>query len=142
MFSKLSNRTKLCTPGITTSFISSTKATGESIMVCATGSECMWPHSHRVKDPASFRYGDVVEVGFAMIAYRSFSQEAGERYKCHLVMRSLTLLDSSIATVSSRVATLTAKLTLFTGSSHCQCIQQTNENGGAEKRGSNQAFTG
>ncbi|KAJ7200412.1 hypothetical protein GGX14DRAFT_400754 [Mycena pura] len=52
---------------------------------------------HRVKDPASFRTGDVVEVGFAMVAYRNFLAETGEHYKCYLVMRSLTLLDLSVA---------------------------------------------
>ncbi|KAJ7434439.1 hypothetical protein B0H11DRAFT_1938646 [Mycena galericulata] len=49
-----------------------------------------------VKDPASFRIGDIVELGFALIAYRTAQKEGAPRYICKLVMRTLTLLDTSL----------------------------------------------
>ncbi|KAJ7483126.1 hypothetical protein B0H11DRAFT_1914865 [Mycena galericulata] len=50
-----------------------------------------------IKDPAGFRAGDVVELGFAIVAYRMIQKDAPEKYVCRLVMRTLTLLDTSLA---------------------------------------------
>ncbi|KAJ7503886.1 hypothetical protein B0H11DRAFT_1905770 [Mycena galericulata] len=50
-----------------------------------------------IKDPAGFRAGDVVELGFAIITYRVIQKDAPEKYVCRLVMRTLTLLDTSLA---------------------------------------------
>ncbi|KAJ7431339.1 hypothetical protein B0H11DRAFT_1941894 [Mycena galericulata] len=50
-----------------------------------------------IKDPAGFRAGDVVELGFAIIAYRVIQKDTPEKYVCRLVMQTLTLLDTSLA---------------------------------------------
>ncbi|KAJ7503916.1 hypothetical protein B0H11DRAFT_1905803 [Mycena galericulata] len=50
-----------------------------------------------IKDPAGFRASDVVELGFAIFAYRMIQKDAPEKYVCRLVMRTLTLLDTSLA---------------------------------------------
>ncbi|KAJ7909895.1 hypothetical protein B0H13DRAFT_1877304 [Mycena leptocephala] len=48
------------------------------------------------KDPAGFRAGDLVEMGFAMIAYRSMA-DGKTTYTCKLVLRSLILLDRKLS---------------------------------------------
>ncbi|KAJ7508022.1 hypothetical protein B0H11DRAFT_1902335 [Mycena galericulata] len=52
-----------------------------------------------LKDPAGFRIGDIVELGFALVAYRMPQKEGAPRYICKLVMRTLTLLDTSLTKV-------------------------------------------
>ncbi|KAJ7444424.1 hypothetical protein B0H11DRAFT_2250105 [Mycena galericulata] len=42
------------------------------------------------------RIGDIVELGFALVAYRMPQKEGAPRYICKLVMRTLTLLDTSL----------------------------------------------
>ncbi|KAJ7930311.1 hypothetical protein B0H13DRAFT_1858942 [Mycena leptocephala] len=50
----------------------------------------------RPKDPSNFRAGDIVEMDFAIAAYRTI--RAGEKttYACRLVLRTLTLLSSAV----------------------------------------------
>ncbi|KAJ7826674.1 hypothetical protein B0H14DRAFT_2595681 [Mycena olivaceomarginata] len=48
------------------------------------------------KDPAGFREGDIVQVGFAVIAYKTKSHNEMAKYTCKLVLRTLTLLVPSM----------------------------------------------
>ncbi|KAJ7083517.1 hypothetical protein C8R43DRAFT_1142700 [Mycena crocata] len=49
------------------------------------------------KDPQGFRAGDIVQVGFAVVAYRTQSKDDSPKYVCKLVMRTLTLLDTTLS---------------------------------------------
>ncbi|KAF7316321.1 hypothetical protein MIND_00150900 [Mycena indigotica] len=51
-----------------------------------------------VKDPSSFAVGDLIQLGFAMHAYRMFDVEAGPSFVIKLVLRSLLYLDTPSAT--------------------------------------------
>ncbi|KAJ7442961.1 hypothetical protein FB451DRAFT_1376795 [Mycena latifolia] len=50
------------------------------------------------KDPATFRSGDVVEMGFAIVAFKQ-AMRGGDpnKHVCKLVLRTLTVLDSSLS---------------------------------------------
>ncbi|KAF7294678.1 hypothetical protein MIND_01004800 [Mycena indigotica] len=54
-----------------------------------------------LRDPTAFKFKDVVEVGFTLHTYRTFSPDLGPRYKCKVVLRSLIHLD---AMFSKRIA--------------------------------------
>ncbi|KAJ7785425.1 hypothetical protein B0H14DRAFT_3506931 [Mycena olivaceomarginata] len=45
------------------------------------------------KDPSTFQRGDIVEMGFAFVAWKIPRRQSGPSYTCKLVMRSLTFLD-------------------------------------------------
>ncbi|KAJ7738204.1 hypothetical protein B0H14DRAFT_3516092 [Mycena olivaceomarginata] len=45
------------------------------------------------KDPATFKSGDIVEMGFAFVAWRKGKHSIGPEYSCKLVMRTLTFID-------------------------------------------------
>lgn len=53
------------------------------------------------KDPAAFRKGDIVELGFSVVAYRTHIKDNASHYICKLVTRSLTLLDDTASKVST-----------------------------------------
>ncbi|KAJ7939193.1 hypothetical protein B0H13DRAFT_2300946 [Mycena leptocephala] len=48
------------------------------------------------KDPAGFREGDIVQLGFAVVAYRTHVEDNAPHYTCKLVTRLLTLLDNNV----------------------------------------------
>ncbi|KAJ6452349.1 hypothetical protein C8R47DRAFT_1083765 [Mycena vitilis] len=47
------------------------------------------------KDPATFREGDIVQLGFAVIAYQTQWKSDNPKYVFKLVMRTLTLVDNT-----------------------------------------------
>ncbi|KAJ7711527.1 hypothetical protein B0H14DRAFT_2645707 [Mycena olivaceomarginata] len=49
-----------------------------------------------IKDPAGFREGDIVQLGFAVVAYRTYVEDNIPHYVCKLVTHTLTLLDNSV----------------------------------------------
>ncbi|KAJ7603714.1 hypothetical protein B0H17DRAFT_1154649 [Mycena rosella] len=49
------------------------------------------------KDPAGFRVGDIVEMGFALVAFRQASRNKDDKQICMLVLRTLTFLHDSFA---------------------------------------------
>ncbi|KAJ7469730.1 hypothetical protein FB451DRAFT_1176969 [Mycena latifolia] len=66
------------------------------------------------KDPASFRIGDVVEMGFAITAFRQAIRGEPDKHVCKPVLRTLTLLDATLSkdAFKARVAaSLTSKIT-------------------------------
>ncbi|KAJ7430744.1 hypothetical protein FB451DRAFT_1198705 [Mycena latifolia] len=48
------------------------------------------------KDPATFRSGDIVEMGFALVAFRQSIHGESEKHVCKPVLRTLALLDTSL----------------------------------------------
>ncbi|KAK6977313.1 hypothetical protein R3P38DRAFT_3237449 [Favolaschia claudopus] len=46
------------------------------------------------KSPACFQVGDVVEVGYSFVAWRTGKRSEGLKYTCALVLRSLALLEN------------------------------------------------
>src|ERR1700761_311466 len=52
------------------------------------------------KAPAVFRRGDIVELGFSVVAYRTHVKDNASHYICKLVTRTLTLLDDTVSKVS------------------------------------------
>ncbi|KAJ7049094.1 hypothetical protein C8F01DRAFT_1266023 [Mycena amicta] len=55
-------------------------------------------------DPAVFVQGDIVEVGFAIHAFRAHSSETGPYYLAKLVMRSVMLLDQRFSKAPNAAA--------------------------------------
>ncbi|KAJ7760887.1 hypothetical protein DFH07DRAFT_957417 [Mycena maculata] len=53
------------------------------------------------KDPAGFRQGDIVEMGFAIVAYRTSKAGEGLKYTCKLALRTLTFLDATLTKASN-----------------------------------------
>ncbi|KAJ7493920.1 hypothetical protein FB451DRAFT_1551214 [Mycena latifolia] len=50
------------------------------------------------KDPATFHSGDVVEMGFAIVAFKQVMRGGDpDKHVCKLVLRTLTVLDSSLS---------------------------------------------
>ncbi|KAF8183530.1 hypothetical protein K438DRAFT_1975005 [Mycena galopus ATCC 62051] len=47
------------------------------------------------KDPATFRTGDIVEMGFAFTAWKLPKSDVGPKYTSRLVLRSLTYVDGT-----------------------------------------------
>ncbi|KAJ7802563.1 hypothetical protein B0H14DRAFT_3488338 [Mycena olivaceomarginata] len=45
------------------------------------------------KDPGTFKTGDIVEMGFAMVAWKRQGKHTGPDWSCMLVLRTLTFLD-------------------------------------------------
>ncbi|KAJ7306331.1 hypothetical protein DFH08DRAFT_824780 [Mycena albidolilacea] len=45
------------------------------------------------KDPSSFKTGDIVEMGFALVAWKKQGKVVGPEWSCMLVLRTLTFLD-------------------------------------------------
>jgi hypothetical protein len=60
------------------------------------------------KDPATFKSGDIVEMGFAFVAWRKGKHSIGPEYSCKLVLRTLTFIDGKYTKVSTRTCTLAA----------------------------------
>ncbi|KAF7311966.1 hypothetical protein MIND_00208300 [Mycena indigotica] len=50
-----------------------------------------------IRDPTAFKKKDVIEVGFTLQTYRTFSPELGPHYKCEVVLRSLVNLDGTFS---------------------------------------------
>ncbi|KAJ7667050.1 hypothetical protein B0H17DRAFT_1143028 [Mycena rosella] len=48
-------------------------------------------------NPGSFNVGDIVEIGFASVAFKQPVRGEEDKHICKLVVRTLTLLDDSIA---------------------------------------------
>ncbi|KAJ7621805.1 hypothetical protein B0H17DRAFT_1151749 [Mycena rosella] len=55
------------------------------------------PKKHAIKNPGGFRVGDIVEMGFALIASRQPNRGEEDKQICKLVLRTLTLLDNPTA---------------------------------------------
>ncbi|KAJ7480559.1 hypothetical protein FB451DRAFT_1365053 [Mycena latifolia] len=50
------------------------------------------------KDPATFCSGDVVEMGFAIVAFKQAMRGGDpDKHVCKLILRTLTVLDSSLS---------------------------------------------
>ncbi|KAJ6516652.1 hypothetical protein C8R47DRAFT_1268091 [Mycena vitilis] len=49
------------------------------------------------KDLATFHEGDIVQLGFAVIAYQTQWKSDNPKYVCKLVMRTLTLVDNTMS---------------------------------------------
>ncbi|KAJ7826397.1 hypothetical protein B0H14DRAFT_3874045 [Mycena olivaceomarginata] len=45
------------------------------------------------KDPATFKSGDIVEMGFAFVAWRKGKHSDGPEHNCKLVLRTLTFIE-------------------------------------------------
>ncbi|KAJ7321332.1 hypothetical protein DFH08DRAFT_662266, partial [Mycena albidolilacea] len=45
------------------------------------------------KDPGTFKTGDIVEMGFALVAWKKQGKNVGPDWSCMLVLRTLTFLD-------------------------------------------------
>ncbi|KAJ7785478.1 hypothetical protein B0H14DRAFT_2630508 [Mycena olivaceomarginata] len=45
------------------------------------------------RDPATFKSGHIVEMGFAFVAWRKGKHSIGSEYSCKLVLRTLTFID-------------------------------------------------
>ncbi|KAJ7696939.1 hypothetical protein B0H17DRAFT_1130593 [Mycena rosella] len=58
---------------------------------------CVKVNQYVKKDPVGFRVGDIVEMGFALIAFRQASRKEDNKQIGKLVLRTLTLLDNSFA---------------------------------------------
>ncbi|KAJ7663563.1 hypothetical protein B0H17DRAFT_1211574 [Mycena rosella] len=54
---------------------------------------CVKNDQYVKKDPAGFRVGDIVEMGFALVAFRQASRNEDDKQICKLVLRTLTFLD-------------------------------------------------
>ncbi|KAJ7174982.1 hypothetical protein C8R43DRAFT_943257 [Mycena crocata] len=48
---------------------------------------------------SGFPGGDIVQVGFAVVAYRTQSKDDSPKYVCKLVMCTLTLLDTTLSKI-------------------------------------------
>ncbi|KAJ7611472.1 hypothetical protein B0H17DRAFT_1153497 [Mycena rosella] len=51
------------------------------------------------KNPAGFRVGDIVEMGFTLVTFRQASRNKDDKQICKLVLRTLKLLDDLFAKV-------------------------------------------
>ncbi|KAJ7626705.1 hypothetical protein B0H17DRAFT_1150953 [Mycena rosella] len=58
---------------------------------------CIKKDQYVKKDPAGFRVGDIVEMGFALVAFCQASRNKDDKQICKLVLRTLTFLDDSFA---------------------------------------------
>ncbi|KAJ7496436.1 hypothetical protein FB451DRAFT_1162588 [Mycena latifolia] len=48
------------------------------------------------KDPATFRSGVIMEMGFALVAFRQSIHRESDKHVCKPVLRTLALLDTSL----------------------------------------------
>ncbi|KAJ7320707.1 hypothetical protein DFH08DRAFT_713615 [Mycena albidolilacea] len=51
------------------------------------------------KDPGTFKTGDIVEMGFAFVAWKKPGKNVGPDWSCMLVLRTLTFLDGQFTKV-------------------------------------------
>ncbi|KAJ7668942.1 hypothetical protein B0H17DRAFT_1209826 [Mycena rosella] len=58
---------------------------------------CFKKEKHAIKNPGGFRVGDVVEMGFALVAFREPTRGEEDKQICKVVLRTLTLLDDPTA---------------------------------------------
>ncbi|KAJ7704041.1 hypothetical protein B0H17DRAFT_1127065 [Mycena rosella] len=52
---------------------------------------------HAIKNPGGFRVGNIVEMGFALVAFRQPTRGKEDKQICKVVLRTLTLLDDPTA---------------------------------------------
>ncbi|KAJ7699035.1 hypothetical protein B0H17DRAFT_1129569 [Mycena rosella] len=65
---------------------------------------CFKKEKYAIKDPVGFRVGNIVEMGFSLVAFRQPIRGEEDKQVCKLVLRTLTLLDDSIAKTSLEAA--------------------------------------
>jgi hypothetical protein len=53
------------------------------------------------KDPSSFKTGHIVEMGFALVAWKKQGKVVGPEWTCMLVLRTLTFLDGRFTKVAA-----------------------------------------
>ncbi|KAJ7655478.1 hypothetical protein B0H17DRAFT_1146416 [Mycena rosella] len=58
---------------------------------------CLKKNKYATKDPSGFRLGDIVEMGFELVAFRQTKRGEDEKHICKVVLRMLTPLDGSFA---------------------------------------------
>ncbi|KAJ7362851.1 hypothetical protein DFH08DRAFT_682668, partial [Mycena albidolilacea] len=58
------------------------------------------PGRYTEKDPSTFKTGDLVEMGFAFVAWKKPGKMVGPEWCCMLVLRTLTFLDGRFTKVS------------------------------------------
>jgi hypothetical protein len=58
------------------------------------------PFRYMEKDPSTFKTGDLVEMGFAFVAWKKPGRNVGPEWCCMLVLRTLTFLDGCFMKVS------------------------------------------
>ncbi|KAJ7259110.1 hypothetical protein B0H12DRAFT_1232096 [Mycena haematopus] len=68
--------------------------------------------SYQAHDPASFKIGDIVEIGFALVAWKLAQGPQGPTYVSNLVLRSLTFLDGTY-TKESHINKLKAEQEMY-----------------------------
>ncbi|KAJ7634330.1 hypothetical protein B0H17DRAFT_1149706 [Mycena rosella] len=62
---------------------------------------CFKKEKHAIKNPGGFRVGDIVEMGFPLVAFRQPTRGEEDKQICKVVLRTLTLLDDPTAKVST-----------------------------------------
>jgi hypothetical protein len=86
-----------------------TVTTTTSCIWCSKAKSDLWllqlHHSIRLprhveKDPGTFEIGDIVEMGFALVAWKKQGKNTGLNWSCMLVLRTLTFLDGQFTKVS------------------------------------------
>ncbi|KAJ7670437.1 hypothetical protein B0H17DRAFT_1141796 [Mycena rosella] len=58
---------------------------------------CLKKNKYATKDPSGFRVGDIVEMGFELVAFRQTKRGEDDKHICKVVLRTLTPLDGSFA---------------------------------------------
>jgi hypothetical protein len=69
------------------------------------------------KDPGTFKTGDIVEMGFALVVWKKQGKNVGPDWSCMLMLRTLTFLDGRFTKVTAPSYQWTHMLMGFIGSS-------------------------
>ncbi|KAJ7653425.1 hypothetical protein B0H17DRAFT_1268241 [Mycena rosella] len=64
---------------------------------------CVKKARYTTKEPSGFRVGDIVEMGFELVAFRQVIRGEEDKHICKIVLQTLTFLDGSFADVSLRI---------------------------------------
>ncbi|KAK6974305.1 hypothetical protein R3P38DRAFT_2584384, partial [Favolaschia claudopus] len=86
--------------GVLASFVTDSVSHCQDNQVAYMDFKCGKYSRYELKDPSAFQVGDIVEVGFAMVAWRNSKANEDLSYVTTMVLRSVTLLDDTYTKVS------------------------------------------
>ncbi|KAJ7710547.1 hypothetical protein B0H17DRAFT_1123683 [Mycena rosella] len=78
---------------------------GERVAHCVENNVaylCVKKNKYGAKEPSRFRVGDIVEMGFELVAFRQMKRGEDGKHICKVVLQTLMFLDSSFAKMPSR----------------------------------------